>query len=257
MSAVRTLAAALGAGLPLDIALGLGGGLGDERTVVDDIVEFAKHTGVPRVAALTALADSLDERERRERAIETGTASARQTARILAVMPAATVIGAQLFGFDVVTVLVGTPIGWACLGFGAALSVIAWWWMRRIRESLYRPAIHAGLVVDLAAGIAQSTSITEPRRLALRRIAESWGTGSECGVIDDYRSLSRETGVPVVGLLAVEAGQIRRRAHARVLHELELLPGRLLPPIGACLFPAFVVTTVIPVVVTMATGFTR
>ncbi|MEY4477625.1 MAG: hypothetical protein RJA31_1129, partial [Actinomycetota bacterium] len=42
-----------------------------------------------------------------------------------------------------------------------------------------------------------------------------------------------------------------------VEHALELLPGRLLGPVGVCLFPAFIATTVIPVVVSMVTQFVR
>ena len=258
MSAIRTLAAAVTAGLPLERAIQVSAVPdGEERAIVDTIIDFARHTGVPRAGVLAALADSVDASERRARAITTGSASARQTARILTLLPFATAIGAQSFGFDVFAVVTSTPLGWACLVVGTALAVVAQWWMRRIREELFNPAPHVGLILDLAAGVARTSAVSPSTVERLRHLAVAWGTVAEMEVIDSCRRLSRETGVPISGLLAVSAATKRHRAHDRVAEELELLPGKLLAPVGACLFPAFVVMTVIPVVASMMSGWSN
>lgn len=224
---------------------------GHERDTVTEILEFARQTGIPRVEALTALADSMDEAVRRERAIETGSAAARQTARILLALPIVTAAGAELFGFTVVEVLFGSVLGVVCLVFGVALNLAAMWWMRTIRANIPHPPTNTGLVLDLAAAVAVSSGLTARHLEQLTRRAQAWDTVSELAAIGRYRALSKETGVPVSGLLAMEARLVRTAARVEVDTALELLPGKLLGPVGACLFPAFIVTTVVPVVASM------
>ena len=229
---------------------------GPESEAVDTIVEFARHTGVPRAVLLTALADSLDESDRRERATATGSATANQTSRILLALPLATALGAELFGFGVVATLIATPLGWACVALGVGLNLLAVWWMRRLRAMVPHPPLNTGLALDLAAATASSSGLTDARLDSIKRLTHEWGTGDEMLHIERHRALSRETGIPVAGLLAAEAGLVRHTARADVDHALELLPGRLLGPVGACLFPAFIATTVVPVIASMVGKFT-
>lgn len=258
MSRVRALAAGLSAGLPLDRALDVSGiALDPAREVVKSIVDFSRETGVPRAVALAALADSIDEAARRERAISTGSATATQTSRILIFLPAATAIGAEVFGFNVVATLMTTPVGWGCVIVGVGLNVVAAGWMKRIRSSVPRPPLNTGLVLDLAAAVSQSSGLTQRHVEQLALYAREWQTDVELAHIERYRALSRETGIPISGLLLTDASLIRLTARTDVEHALELLPGRLLGPVGVCLFPAFIATTVIPVVVSMVTQFVR
>jgi tight adherence protein B len=127
--------------------------------------------------------------------------------------------------------------------------------MVNIQQRMPNPSAHLGLILALAAGIAVSSGLTRAHRQALANLAQKWGTEAELDDVDRHRRLSRETGVPVAGLLIVEAELVRRRARAGVRHAIELLPGRLLAPVGVCLFPAFIVTTVIPVVASMIGDF--
>lgn len=252
MSEIRVLAAGLHAGLTLERARAISA-VG-HIPLVEDIIEIAHDTGVPRHDALTALADSRDESERRARAVRTGSASARQTSVVLSALPLATAFTAQLAGFDVVAVLVGSAFGWFSLAVGLGLSAVAVKWMAVIRASIPEPAPHTGLVLDLAAGIAQTSGLTATHRQTLSELAQRWSSQAECELVERHSMLSRDTGVPLAGLLAVEARLSRERAYATVQHALELLPGKLLLPIGVCLFPAFIVTTVIPVVISMVSA---
>lgn len=256
MSDIRTFAAALGAGLTTERALSLSElPSGPVSDAVDDILRISRETGIPRVAALLALADSLDESDRRTHRVELGSASARQTQRILLGLPVATALGAEFFGFRVVPILVTTPLGWVCALTGIGLSVLAWRWMERIRSAIPNPPLHVGLVTELAAGIARSSALSETSRRTLAERATAWGTFAEINGIDRHRQLSRDTGVPVAALLELEARRVREAAQRSVTEAIELLPGRLLMPIGSCLLPAFVATTVVPIVASMATNF--
>lgn len=228
---------------------------GPERDTVTEILEFARQTGVPRVAALTALADSLDEAARRERAIRTGSAATWQTTRILLALPIATAAGAELFGFNVVEVLFGSALGLVCLVFGVALNLVAVWWMKRIRASIPRPPTNTGLVLELASAVAVSAGLNTRHLEELTRRAQAWDTLSELTAIGRYQALSTDTGVPISGLLSMEAQLVRTASRVDVDAALELLPGKLLGPVGACLFPAFIVTTVFPAVASMVGKF--
>ena len=256
MSDIRTFAAALGAGLTTERARALSelpsGPISD---AVDDILCISRETGIPRVAALMALADSLDESDRRTHRVELGSASARQTQRILVGLPVATALGAEIVGFRVVPILVTTSLGWVCVVMGVSLSVLAWRWMERIRSAIPNPPLHVGLVTDLAAGISRSSALSETSRRTIAERATAWGTVTEIDGVERHRQLSRETGVPVAALLELEARRVREAVQRGVTEAIELLPGRLLMPIGLCLLPAFVATTVVPIVVAMATNF--
>ncbi len=258
MSAIRTFSAALSAGLPIDRAKDVSAIANDDHlATVEQILDFAQHTGAPRTAALDALADSIDSAFARDRAVTTGSATARQTTRILTALPVATAAGAQLFGFDVVVTLVSTPLGLGCATVGAGLTIGAHKWMNRIQRSLIRPSPHTGLVLDLSAAAARTSGLNPTTANRLRDLGAAWHTEDELTDVDNCRRLSRETGVPVAGLLDTFALLVRQRAGEQVAEAIELLPGKLLAPVGACLFPAFVVTTVIPVVASMATAWTR
>lgn len=251
MTEIRTVAAGLCAGLAPAVALSTCRLGPDERALVDEILELSKSTGAPRASALEVLADSVDSSERRRVAIYTGTAAARQTSLVLGAMPFVTILGAEFVGFPVLGVLVGGVAGWLLVGLGALLSVCGVWWMRRLGNSVPSPPVRTGLMLDLASAIARTSSLTPERRRHLRSLSDSWGTNAEADTLDRLHDLSMESGVPIAGLLAVEANACRDSARQSVRLALELLPGRLLVPVGVCLFPAFIVTTVIPVVISM------
>jgi len=91
----------------------------------------------------------------------------------------------------------------------------------------------------------------------LAHLANQWGTHSEWVVVGEIRSTARDSGVPVAGLLRAAAEECRRAARFTVRDSVERLPGRMLAPLGVCLFPAFITLTVIPTVAGMAQGFFR
>jgi tight adherence protein B len=65
-------------------------------------------------------------------------AAARATASVLATLPAVAVAMGHLLGAEPLSVLLGTPIGVACLVVGAALATLGWWWLTHQVESVQR-----------------------------------------------------------------------------------------------------------------------
>lgn len=256
MSPIRVFAVALRAGLTLDAAREASEVMNSpNRESVDDVVRFCRETGSPRVGALIALADALDDAQQRARDIEVGMASANATMRVMLALPVVTLLSSEFFGFGAVGFLVTTAVGWVCLAIGAALMLLAWRWMRAIRATIPNPAAETGLALDLAGALSGVGALSRANRAALEALMVGWGTATETENLDRAVSMSRTHGVPVSHLLAMEAERTRSDARHAVRYALELLPTALLAPVGACLLPAFIVTTVVPVVVSMARGF--
>ena len=205
MTEIRTVAAGLRAGLTPELALTTCRLDPDERALVNEMLELSSSTGAPRAPALDVLADSVDGSERRRVAIVTGTATARQTTLVLGAMPIITILGAEFVGFPVIGVLFGGVVGWLLVGLGALLSLCGVWWMRRLSNSVPSPPVRTGVMLDLASSIARTSALTPERRRHLRSLADSWGTHSEADTLDRLHDLSMESGVPIAGLLAVEA----------------------------------------------------
>lgn len=256
MTPVRVFAVSLRAGLPIDVARSASRVDSSSHShTVEAVVEFSRITGSPRTLALLALADALDDADERERDIAVGMASSTATTRILIALPGITAVAAEMFGFTVISFLLTTPAGFACLGAGTVLVVAAWRWMSALRRKLPHPPPETGLVLDLAAALCRSSSLGPEQRSALAALASRWNTRDELNLLDDAVRLSRSHGVPVSQLLHIEADRRRTEARHKVRYAIELLPTALLAPVGTLLLPAFVVTTVVPVVVSLAQEF--
>lgn len=253
MNSTRLLANALAVGLPLERARAVSG-VGS-NPMVDVVLDVARTTGIRRSTALDLVADAEDQSARLVRMVEVGSSSARQTANILSGLPVLTVCAAELFGFPVLRVLFGSSFGWICLGAGALGVVMGWAWMARIRGAIPHITVGLGLALTIAAEIARSNSLGRDQRGLVDSLAVGWGTLAELASLDSLQSTAREFGVPLANILELEAQRVRREAMMNIEMAIELLPGRLLGPVGACLLPAFVLTTVVPIVVSMATNF--
>lgn len=227
------------------------------NSLVSDILGLAHVTGAPRPRLLRVVAEALDTNIAIERDATLASASARQSALILSLLPVGTVVAAQLFGVNTLRFLCGGPAGWLCLAIGVIATIAGWKWMEILRRRIVCPPVHCGLVGDLAAEVLSVSGLSAEANATLAHLANQWGTHSEWVVVGEIRSTARDSGVPVAGLLRAAAEECRRAARFTVRDSVERLPGRMLAPLGVCLFPAFITLTVIPAVAGMAQGFFR
>ena len=229
---------------------------GDDDFVAE-ILEIARETGAPRTRILRVVADALDANIELEREAAIAATSARHSAFVLTALPAFTLIVTELFGMHALGFLLGGPIGWLCLAVGIGASFGGWMWMDRLRRRIAAPSPATGILGDVVAEILSVTGIRADVENSLRASGERWGVGSEWTSIVDIRATARETGIPVSGLIRAESHERRRLTRFTVREAIERLPGQMLIPLGVCLFPAFVVLTVVPAVAGMAQGFFR
>jgi tight adherence protein B len=250
-SEIRYLAAALDAGLPAAIPHAPAS---LETTIVSDVLRLAQATGTPRPRLLRLIADALDDANATTRDVVLASVAARQSAVVLAALPLVTAVAAGFFGVNVLGFLVGNALGIVCSGLGVGATVAGWRWMARLRRTIVAPPVTAGLLLDCVAEVLSVVALSPTARAILAECRSRWAADAEWAEMERVWSTARDTGVPVAGLLREAALETRRRVRFEVRSAIELLPGKMLVPLGVCLFPAFITLTVIPAVASMAGG---
>jgi len=244
----RRLAAALDAGVSV-------GSVVPESELLRDILELARQTGAPRSRLIRTVADTLDDNDTLRRETDIAAMSVRHSAMVLVALPIVTAIGSALFGVDSLLFLVTQPAGWICLVLGTGATVAGWQWMSILRRRVVTPAVETGILSDCVAEVLSVTGMTPDTEMLISGLATRWSVAEEWTEIHAIRQSSRDTGVPVAELLRHHSRDLRRVARFRVRSLIEELPGRLLMPLGACLFPAFITLPVIPAIAGMASDF--
>lgn len=223
--------------------------------VLTSVLRVAHDAGAPRARILRVIADAVDDNDSVIREVRIAATSSRTSARILVWLPVATSVASALIGLDTLGFLFVTPTGWACLALGASSTAWGWWWMKRLVSEVRIPPLETGLIADLTAEILSVTAMSSETLTAIEECAQRWNAVDEWQMVVSLRENCRETGAPVAGVVRAAATDRRRRMRLDAREHIEALPAKLLAPLGVCLFPAFVVLTVIPAVATMATGF--
>lgn len=112
-------------------------GAGQLRTLAASW-EVAHQTGSGLADAVSRAADTIRAERRTARLVATELASARATARMLAVLPVGVLLMGVGVGGDPVGFLVGTPVGLGCLAAGLLLCWVGLTWLDRIADRVLR-----------------------------------------------------------------------------------------------------------------------
>lgn len=99
----------------------------------------AHESGHGLAAALERTSDGLRERRRTRRLVDSELASARATARLVAVLPAGVLLMGSGAGSDPWAFLVTTPVGWGCLATGLTLMLLGLGWIERLADRAAAP----------------------------------------------------------------------------------------------------------------------
>lgn len=207
----------------------------------------ATTVGAPLADSLRALATALRDAQEAADDVRVALAEPAGTARLMGWLPLVAVALGALLGFDMLTVLVGSPLGITCLVAGGALLVAAQRWSAAlVRRATPHTAI-PGLDAELFA-IAMSGGVSLDRAAAVVR--EAAGAGTDAAT-DAVLSLSRTAGVPAVELLRASAAFARHRARVDGRLRAARLSSRLLLPLGVCTLPAFLLLGVAPMLLSV------
>ncbi len=175
------------------------------------------------------------------------------TARIVMALPALGLLFGLALGFDTIGVLVGTPVGWACLVIGAALLVAAWRWNRGMIAAAAPKTVTPGIDCDLMAIAVSGGAALRNARSAVAAALERFGLAPS-NRVDAVLDLSSRAGVPAAELLRAEAEEARADARAEAQASAARLAVRLMLPLGLCVLPSFMVLGVLPLIVSIVTS---
>ncbi|MFJ4221997.1 type II secretion system F family protein [Curtobacterium luteum] len=278
---VATLVAA---GLPPPRAWSLVGG----PPVTDDpawqdvavVLRVAERTGAPSAEALRALARALRRSAASDRAVRVALAGPRTSARVVLALPVLGLGLASTWGAGAVTVLVGSPVGWACLAVAAGLVAVGRRWTARLVRAATPDGHVAGVLLDAwAVAVSGGGSWTDAGAVVeeafdvvgrgavgggaagggavgggvvgggVGAVAAADRTGAERARLAEVLALAQRAGVPAAALLRAAAEDVRDDAAGAGLAAAERLSVRLVLPLGVCVLPAFVLVGVVPVVI--------
>ncbi len=102
-------------------------------------LDVAERSGAPLADILARYAAQLDAELDAAAARETALAGPKATATLLLWLPAAGLMLGFAMGVNPVTVLTGSPVGWALLACGGLLIFTGRWWTRRLIRSVESP----------------------------------------------------------------------------------------------------------------------
>jgi tight adherence protein B len=213
----------------------------------------AADAGAPLAPTLREFSASLRDLAQAQREITVALAAPVATARLVLALPAIGILFGMVLGFNTVGTLVATPVGWACLGIGAGLMFGASRWNRRLVRSAQPRQFTPGLEFDLLAiAVSGGASVSRARASVASALDRFEGADFRHDAsIDGVLELSLRAGVPAADLLHSEAAESRRTARAQAQQSAQVLSVRLMIPLGVCVLPAFMVLSVVPLLVTV------
>jgi tight adherence protein B len=208
----------------------------------------ATDAGAPLASTLRDFAESLRGLSQAQREIAVALAAPRATARLVLVLPVVGVLFGVLLGFNTLGTLFTTAPGWVCLVVGSGLMVIAWRWNQRLVARAQPRDVTPGLAFDLLAIAVSGGGALPHARANVGRVLARFDFGdlAEDPGIEATLDLSSRAGVPAAELLRSEARERRRDALASAQSAAQALSVRLMIPLGVCVLPAFMVLSVVP-----------
>ena len=215
----------------------------------------ADAAGSPLAACLAMLASALRDEAQLRREARAALAGPAASARLVAALPAIAVAFGAMLGFDTLGVLLGNPLGLACLIVGSGLLWAASRWSRALvaRAAIAQPA--AGLELELlAVALSSGTSLDRARDLVGSALGDHLPELARSAAAAPVVALAERAGAPVAELLRAEAARLRGAARTEGAMRAAALGVRLMLPLGCCVLPAFVLVGVAPLMISVVTG---
>ncbi len=212
---------------------------------------IALSAGAPLVPALRGIARGLRDAEQASRDATVALAGPVATARLVLALPAVGMLFGFALGFDTIRTLVATPLGWACVGVGTGLMLVAGGWNRRLVGRARHAGPTPGLGCDLLV-VALGGGAPPPAAIAsVERVAGDCGLSIDLTAAREVLTLAERAGAPATELLRSAAEEARRVGRSNAQARAARLGVLLMLPLGLCILPAFFAIGVVPLLATV------
>jgi tight adherence protein B len=230
--------------------------LSEEQSAQLDVVwKLAIANGGSISDAIESLGETFRAAARHSREVELAFAGPKATAKLVAWLPAAGLALAQLFGFNPIAAVLNSLLAFFSLVVGLALLVAGHYWAKSIIRKAAPRHEDPGLYFDsirygVLSGLPLVAAIQAVDDLFLRQL-NSKPDDSMLGKLDRMAELNRTSGVSISGLLASEANARREAKWFADSGSLARLSVKLMIPLGVVTLPAFVLSTIVPVSISL------
>ncbi|WP_394551006.1 type II secretion system F family protein [Agromyces sp. MMS24-JH15] len=218
----------------------------------------AAESGAPLAGSLRDLAEAMRDEAQTHRDATAALAGPRASAKLVTLLPVIAVGFGMLLGFDTASVLLGNPIGIACLVVGLGLLRAGAAWNRALLRRAVPDRVAPGLACDLLAiAMSGGASLERGRAIARDALERHLPGAHDADEVDAVVRLAAGAGAPIGDLLRAEARRRRREARTEGAVRAAALAVRLMLPLGACVLPAFALLGVAPLLISVVLGTLR
>ena len=222
---------------------------------LEAIWQLSKANGGALSSAIESLGEAFRATSRHEREIELAFAGPKATAKLVAWLPPAGLLLAQLFGFEPLNAIFSNPLAFGCLILGALLLVGGHRWSKSIIRKATPSEDDPGLFFDsirfgMEAGLPLSSAIGQAKEVFEERL-QFLPDETTTTQLERIGELNRSSGASIANLLAGEASARREAQWFAESTALAKLSVKLMIPLGLITLPAFVLSTIVPVAISL------
>jgi tight adherence protein B len=222
---------------------------------LEAIWQLSMASGGAMSSAIESLGEAFRATSRHEREIELAFAGPKATAKLVAWLPAAGLLLAQLFGFDPLNAIFSNPVAFGCLILGALLLIGGHRWSKSIIQKAKPSEDDPGLFFDsirfgMEAGMPLSSAIGQSKEMFEQRL-NYLPDPVTVMQLERIGELNRSSGASIANLLAGEASARREAQWFAESTALARLSVKLMIPLGLITLPAFVLSTIVPVAISL------
>jgi tight adherence protein B len=220
-----------------------------QREQFEAIWGLATRLGGSAAASIESLGSSFLAQAKHSREVELAFAGPKATAKLVSVLPILGLVLAQLLGMNPGKAIFTNPIGFVSVALGGILMILGRVWAKAILLKAKPGEVDPGLFFDaiqigLSAGLPLSQSTSEASAAL-----PSPGEGLER--VEHLAELTRRSGASISHLVRSAAHEARDAKRFQESEAIAKLSVRLMIPLGVVVLPAFVLTTIAPIAISL------
>ena len=226
-----------------------------QRAQFEAIWKLAIGSGGAVSGSIESLGEIFRAASRQQRNTELAFAGPKATAKLVAWLPIAGLLLAQLFGLEPVRAILTNPLAFGAVAFGAVLLLVGHLWSRAIIRKAAPNEEDPGLFFDavrfgMEAGMPLTPSIEQATEVFQQELnlLPSKDVVSRLARIGEW---NRSSGASISNLLAGEATARREALWFAESQTLSKLSVKLMLPLGLVTLPAFVLSSIVPVAISL------